>query len=629
MYQKVIKNQKYYRTGLQHNITEPEETLLPLYILMPLWLIALTLPNLIYSGVYWYETLHLTKWVVCGASVAFAGAIAGYRLMYYGDKKLAFKIDGFAVLWIILLVYLMIQPIWTDIRSISSFVQEAFCFAAVVGFYIISLNSFSLKVTRPLIWLANINGAVNVLFAEIQTRHWVEGNTGWWKIYNEILGDTLHIILPTPGNYIGNTGQQNMFGLWLAICVMNSIYLYVAYAILPSGKKRSWQVTLLNIFFLLVNCWGLLASTSRSAILSLGTGLFMLIIMFSCLKTDKAFIKRVFHAVAVLLITAAAIFLFNPERAEINIGKTLDMLQKPETLGGRIGIWATSWAMFKMYPVKGVGLGQYKWHYLDAQRRMFDSNPDASWQYTHWAHNEFLQWFCEAGVIGGIILVLMLLWWFISVVAAIIKKKETSSEAIWANALIVLLLFNAVWTRPFHRIENILWLSFAFALANREMLIKIPQIHFSKGKEFLAKLLGVSIMLTSIAGLYFLADGMYGDRMLRNALSTNDAATQRGLLEKAQEHMMVKLEAEKQLAYHYISYAESIRSERDLVEGLERMLQYFKKEPHSQELSVLFEWAQKFQDVSILRYLVGFLKPGTFEFTEPPAAVPNTSHDIP
>jgi hypothetical protein len=55
------------------------------------------------------------------------------------------------------------------------------------------------------------------------------------------------------------------------------------------------------------------------------------------------------------------------------------------------------------------------------------------------------------------------------------------------------------------------------------MLNKIPQIHFSKGKEFLAKLLGVSIVLTSIAGLYFLADGMYGDRMLRNALSDNIA----------------------------------------------------------------------------------------------------------
>ena len=605
------------------SIAEQQETMVPLYILVPLWLIALTLPNLIYSGVYWYETLHLTKWVVCGASVALAGAIAGFRLIYYGSDKLAFKMDGFVVLWIILFIYLMLQPLWTDIRSISSFTQESFCFIAVIGFYIMSLNSFSLKVARPLIWLANINGAINVMFAEIQT------NPVLWEKYSELIGSTIAIILPTPGNYIGNTGQQNMFGLWLAICIMNSAYLYVAYATLPSGKKRSLPVTLLNIVFLFINCWGLWISTSRSAMLSLLVGLSVLMIMFLRLKADRAFIKRMLIVVVIFVIAVLASFTINPYRAELNIGKTLDMIQNAETIGGRSGIWATSWSMFTMYPVKGVGLGQYKWHYLEAQRKMFDKYEDAIWQYTHWAHNEFLQWFCEAGVVGGSILILMLLWWFVSAIAALVKKKETSSEAIWANALIALVLFNALWTRPFHRIENILWLSFAFAIANREMLIQFTRFSFSQIKRPISTIIGVFFMIIAISGILFLTDGMRGDRQLRLALSTGNPTVQRNLLEKSQGHMMVKLEAEKQLAYHYISYGEAARSEKDLLEGLERLLKYFNKEPHSQELSVLFEWGQKLQNIEVLRYLTGFLKPGSFEFREVPAPAPDAGQEIP
>jgi O-antigen ligase len=605
------------------NIAELNEPLLPVYFLIPLWLIALTLPNLIYSGVLWYETLHLTKWVVCGATVAIAGLIVGIRLIHFGGKKLAFKIDGFVFLWIILFVYLMIQPLWTDIRSVSSFVQEILCFAAVIGFYIMSLNSFPLRLARPLIWLANINGAINVLFAEIQTRVWL------WEVYNEVIGDSLSIILPTPGNYIGNTGQQNMFGLWLAICIMNSAYLYVAYAILPSGKKRSMPVTILNLVLLFINCWGLWISTSRSAMLSLLVGLFVLIIMFLRLKADKAFIKRMFTVIVVFLVAVCASYMINPQRFDVNVGKTIDMIQNAESIGGRDGIWATSRSMFKMYPIKGVGIGQYKWHYLEAQRKMFDKYPDATWQYTHWAHNEFLQWFCEGGLFGGLIMVFMLAWWFISVVAAILKKKEISSEAIWANALIVLVLFNALWTRPFHRIENILWLSLAFALANREVLLQSLKDYFSIVKKPLSIFAGTSFVIIAIIGLWFLGDGMYGDRQIRIAMSTNNAVTQRERLMEAQKHIMVRLEAEKQLAYHFISCGEALKSDADLEEGLNRLLNYFKKEPHTQELNALFEWAQKLQNVGILKYLVEFLKPGSFVFKPISDETPDIGQETP
>ncbi|MBQ7193326.1 MAG: hypothetical protein IJR98_03035, partial [Synergistaceae bacterium] len=43
--------------------------LVPPYILIPLWIISLAAPNLVYSGVKFADTLHILKWTVTGVPV--------------------------------------------------------------------------------------------------------------------------------------------------------------------------------------------------------------------------------------------------------------------------------------------------------------------------------------------------------------------------------------------------------------------------------------------------------------------------------------------------------------------------------------------------------------------------------
>ena len=38
--------------------------LVPPALLVPLWFAALALPNLVYSGVSFYDTLHIMKWTI-------------------------------------------------------------------------------------------------------------------------------------------------------------------------------------------------------------------------------------------------------------------------------------------------------------------------------------------------------------------------------------------------------------------------------------------------------------------------------------------------------------------------------------------------------------------------------------
>ncbi len=570
--------------------------LVPAFVIVPLWLISLTLPNLVYSGVYWYDTLHIVKWAVAGIPVGVALLTAGARLLLYGKERIEFNVDLFGLIWLGLLAYTMMQSLWVPILSKPSFVQEFLTFAAVWAFYVISWNSFPNRSIRPLLWLANLNAAINVAFAELQIRS---------------LNGFTSLILPTPGNYIGNTGQQNMFGLWMAICIMSSIYLYIAYATTPSGKKRHPAVTTLNLLIMGVNIWGLWNSTSRSAILSLLVAL--VVLSFVTLRQfGRDYGKRLFHVILLFGVVLGIAMLVNHARAVEMLRKTADMVQNTQTFGGRDGIWATSRSMVKMYPLTGVGIGQYKWHYLEAQREMFKTHPDKNWQYTHWAHNEFLQWFAEGGLVGGALLTGMWCLWGVSFLVMLWRKEHVALEVIWACSLVTLISFNALWTRPFHRIENILWLSLAFAVSNRDMVATLmPRKIFSL--QSMTRVCGLILFLAGLGGLFYLGDGMVGDREIRTALSTQNPVVQRNLLEKASRHLMVRNDALKNLGYHYMQMGEQTQNVQMLSQGYQLLRQHFLNEPHSEELRILLDWAQRFQDIKTLETMASYLKPGTFK----------------
>ncbi|MCL2009303.1 MAG: O-antigen ligase family protein [Synergistaceae bacterium] len=569
--------------------------LVPVLLLAPLWFVSLALPNLVYSGLSWYDTLHIVKWAVAAIPVGIAALAAGGRMVFYGRERVDLKIDLFGTLWLTLLAYVTVQAVWVDISSRVGFIHELLCFSAVWAFYVISWNSFPDRMIRPLLWLANINAAVNVVFAELQIR----GLNGFTRL-----------ILPTPGNYIGNTGQQNMFGLWMAICVMSSIYLYIAYATTPSGKKRHPAVTVLNLLLMTINIWGLLNSTSRSAMLSLLVSLAFLG-SITLRQFGKDYVKRLGHVGGLFALVFIMSLVTNQARMTEMVAKTADMVQNVETIGGRHGIWATSRSMFKAHPFSGVGIGQYKWHYLKAQQEAFRRYPEQIWQYTHWAHNEFLQWFCEGGLIGGLILVTMWGVWGVFLIKMLWRREHVAREVIWACSLVALVSFNALWTRPFHRIENILWLSLAFAVSNRAMIsVLAPNKSFSIGN--LARVCGALFCVAGLGGLYYLAGGMVGDRIMREALSSQNAVVQRNLLQRASERLMVREDALKQLGYHYMRHGVQTQDLSALDRGFSILWQHFQREPHSEELGFLIEWSQRFQNIPILETLVSYLKPGTY-----------------
>ena len=632
--------------------------LVPEKLLMLLWAVSLVLPNLIYSGVNFADTLHIIKWTVTGVPIAIALIIAGARILIYGHERLKIKIDVFAVIWLVILIYCGLMPLWTDIMSPTSYVLEMVCFSSIWAFYVLSVSSFPSWGLRPVILLANLNASINIIFAELQIRNMNNLAFLQGTIF-EGLRQYSTIILPTPGNYIGNTAQQNMFGLWCAVAVLGAVYLYVYDAhrdgddprkvfqpvvliglgvlllknAVISGNIILWVLSVILILSPFVitrrfyatlililmswNFWGLMNSTSRSATLALLLGLGVILII-SFWKFDRTYVLR-FAAVILVLVSVFYVSLYSP-RSEQIVDKTADIVRNAENIGNRRGIWMTSYAMLMEHP-KGVGIGQYKWHYLEGQRYGFKMVNERwyRWQYTHWAHNEFLQFFCEGGWIGGILLILMWLSWLIPVIISLFKRQRLTIgiNSVWGISLATLITFCALFTRPFHRIENMVWITLAFALSNREFFTE--RLKFGALSSGLwRKLCGLTLILASIAGCVYISSGIYGNYILRKALSSHDGNMQLYYLNEADKHPIVREEAQRNLGYHYMQRGEQTNNGDEIARGFNILWQHFNREPHSEDISKLLNFAQRYQIEPVIREIASYFRPGDYHLKRVP-----------
>ncbi|MDO5114970.1 MAG: O-antigen ligase family protein [Synergistaceae bacterium] len=573
--------------------------LVPGWIFYPLIFISLALPNLIYSGVSWFDTLHIMKWGWTMIPVAFISLIGGAMLAVYGAERTGFRLDLFGGVWFGLLAFVSVQPLWADIFAYSTYMKEWFFFATLLAAYIFCYNLFtSERALRIVLWLANLNAAVNIVFAELLIRE---------------MNGIFPLIMNVPGNYIGNTGQQEMFGLWMAMAAMNGIFLHMVYSSMEREEPRYRAVKYANLFMLAFVSWGLWNSTTRAGVLSLITGTIILsIIVVNCHKREL--LKKIgfaFMVVLLMLVLNLCTGYFGWSRAYSLINKTSDMFMNPTNFGARREIWITSWNVYKLHPIGGVGLGHYKWHYLDGQRDAFKSHPELKWQFTYWAHSEYLQWLAEFGIFGALALLAAGVWWLWSFIRALTLKKELSYSAMWGCSLIFLIWFDAIFSRPFHRIENVIWLSLAFALANRQLLpaeSKWMEIRHAS----VYRILGFFMAVVAAAGMAFFYSGCRSDKSLRAASMTTNASLQAYRINEARKSLMGRDDANEQLAYHLLAVANVTKKPEDMAAGIEQLYRSFRTKPQAKQLMELVNLAQRTGNADLLNRLLPYLHPSAY-----------------
>ncbi|MBR0095175.1 MAG: hypothetical protein IJP91_07840, partial [Synergistaceae bacterium] len=122
----------------------------------------------------------------------------------------------------------------------------------------------------------------------------------------------------------------------------------------------------------------------------------------------------------------------------------------------------------------------------------------------------------------------------------------------------------------------------------------------------------------SVAGCVYIASGIRGNYLLRRALSTQEEKLQLYLLEEANKHPIVREETQRNLGYHYLQVGEQTENMEATVKGFEILWSQFNREPHSEDIGKILNFAQRFQIESVLRQLASYFKPGTYHLQRVP-----------
>ncbi|MDR0648119.1 MAG: O-antigen ligase family protein [Synergistaceae bacterium] len=588
--------------------------LVPQWLLWVCFLISFSLPNLVFSGRYWFDTLHIMKWAVTMVPIGVLALAAGVILASRKLERIDFILDPFGALWLVLVLFVTAQPLFTPMTSYSTFGKEWFYFSCLFAAYMLAYNACKGgTLLRALMWGSSLNASVNVLFAEMLM-------TGANKGFD--------FILDVPGNYIGNTAQQEMFGLWMAMAALNCIYLHLQYVGLRNegerwlDRPRLLAPMLANLFFLSVNSWGLWNSTARGGILSFVVA-FVVLVAALWRSGYVLALKRSYKVFGVVVALLAVILvggsLFGIGRGSTLVTKMMDMVRNPTSIGNRISIWKTSFEVFKIRPLTGVGIGHYKWHFLDGQRRFYRSHPELiddleyEWQFTYWAHSEYIQWLCETGLAGALLLAAMAVWWLYSFLMALAKKKELPPEAIWGCAMLFLLWFDALFSRPFHRIENSVWMALAFAISNRSLLpqrVKWTAVD----SAWVYRAFGVFIAAVSICGFVFLAGGMRGDKLIFESLASPSTFREKDdLLKRAEKYLMSRDDAREQYGYLLVEAGMTQKDKEAFLKGMEQLYMAFNRRPTSKLLFEVTYYARQIGNTGLLEVLSTYFNPGMVE----------------
>jgi hypothetical protein len=178
--------------------------------------------------------------------------------------------------------------------------------------------------------------------------------------------------------------------------------------------------------------------------------------------------------------------------------------------------------------------------------------------------------------------------------------------------MLFLLWFDALFSRPFHRIENSVWMALAFAIANRSIL-PLSLKWTAVDNERIYRLFGGFIAAVSIYGFVFLYGGITGDQLMYRSMEhPGSAEYKESLLRKAETRLMSRDDAFEQRGYFFVELGAAQKDIDIFLNGVGDLYGAFLRRPTSKLLIDLVNFGKQLDNRELLDRLSIYLKPGAF-----------------
>ena len=530
-----------------------------------------SIPSLIFSNSLFYDVYYL-RVLLIGLPVAAIGA--SYLRSKTGEyiRTQNCEADIPASLWIFLAYAAIIGAV--RMTTFVDFIDGVSTIALMIAIYTFSMH-FPIRL-KPLLIAANIAGVAHIVIAHLQFYGLSKGLP--WIMPVELFRGY---------SVIGNIGYRGLLGIYISLCCLNSVYLA---ATAQNASLRAFNFIMLLAFIASVASIG-----GRTALIALPVAF----IPWGIFYRSKlcAFVANHKRVVTLSLLIAAFLFVFALHNSDIM--KRMTVIGRDTSSMLRLSHYATSLEVIKEAPLLGVGIGNYKYRYLDAQKTMKETFPYAErlpWTYTYWAHNEYLQFAAEFGIPALLTLVGIAFVWFRNIWNALKAVKKTPPESVWGISVVLVLLVSSFFERPFHQIEVCLWFPLACAIIS--MHIRKKQ---HTRMKFVFGLTAIAVILVTGVGLY--VHGAFGQHALRRAYDATDIAVAYTYLEKAQAPLLTRDEARICKNTLVIAFFSKTGNRQGLDASLDAAYDLFRRYPTSETYVTVRNNAIRYNRVDLFRKL--------------------------
>ena len=270
------------------------------------------------------------------------------------------------------------------------------------------------------------------------------------QVYNEVILNGS--LLARDNSYSGFGANINIASF--SVLIKSIIPIYLLY------NHKSNIIKALSCFLIFFSFLAIFLLMSRAAVLSLS---FVFIsVLFLTVLSGK--LKNYIRFGFMIISLAASIVSYNivNEKNAYNIlSERFSNVTDPsadESVNERLNFYTTAIQSIGENPILGIGIGNWKIKSIDLSKEII-----ASYRVPYFAHNDFLQFTAEIGIIGGICFIYFIFFPFI------LSFKRTLGHKLFNSDFIIFMIFSiyivdSMLNFPIARPINFIYLCFTIAL---------------------------------------------------------------------------------------------------------------------------------------------------------------------
>jgi len=285
-------------------------------------------------------------------------------------------------------------------------------------------------------------------------------------------------------------------------------------------SRRGYMVKLLAGYASLAGVVGLLLTGSRGGYLSLICGLCTFAVL-SLMAIKKARRERFWLATSSVVVGGAiamgAALYFVVQQYPLQ-NRAAMLLTGKEQTNIRVALWKIALEQFKLSPVTGTGSGTYLYHARELRPPEILADPV-------YAHNDYLQFLAEFGVVGATMFLIFLfihlsagwksLMWSVGQRGVALGRLRSDSLALNIAALcaVVTYVVHSVVDFNLHIPANAMLIAFVFGiLANPGVMLPFKGAQFPRVSHYAALALPALALWMAFAGLRTWQAEYYSER---------------------------------------------------------------------------------------------------------------------